>query len=805
MWHDFNFGIRILAKNRAFTAIALLTLALGIGVNTSIFSVVSGILFHTLPYKDADRMVVVWESNPGMNLERVGVSGLTYLDWKQQTQTLEDLIAFEKGSGTVTGLGEPEQVPGMRVSVNFFEFLGIKAHLGRTFNADECRGQHNVGVISYNYWKSRLGGNLKVVGRQFTVDGLSYIIIGVLPRNFYFPVPGELFVPWPNEWLQRGGRDNHYLGVMGRLRPGVTLDQARADMHNVSQRLAQVDPVQTGWTTSIEFTRATMVEAIQPALLALLVSVTVILLLACANVANLQLSRASSREKEIAIRLSMGARRGRLLRQLLTESLILAMTGGMLGVSVAYWSIGVLHRLFPLRLQIPGGAVEVDLPSYGLNWEVMGYALCISLLTGLVFGIVPALHASRTPLNEILKAGGRDAAAATHRTRNLLVVSEVGLALLLLMGAGLMMRTFQRLISTSPGFQSGHLLTMQIEIPTDSKRQQAREQADFFHQVEQEIAKVPGVRSVGLIDCLPLDEDDERRVFEIEGRPPESFGQQLQAPYRRINNAYFKAMSIPLLQGRTFADFDHRESPPVAVVDSMMAKRFWPGENPVGKRLHIGSSGSPLTEIVGVVGSVKNYGLNKAMEPTIYVPFLQHPTPRMRFAIVANVDPGSLGNAVKQAVWKVDSDQPVYKIRPMRELLDNSMAPQRLILSLLGAFSLLALLLAAIGIYGVMSYNVTQHTRDIGIRMALGAQTFNVLCMVLAQGMKVIGIGLAFGLILALTLTRFLASLLYEVSVTDPLTFSVVAISLVLVALLACLVPACRAMRVDPMVALRYE
>jgi putative ABC transport system permease protein len=805
MWQDFNFGIRILAKNRAFTAIALLTLALGIGVNTSIFSVVSGILFHPLPYKDADRMVVVWESNPGMKLERVGVSGLNYLDWKQQTQTLEDLIAFEKGSGTVTGLGEPEQVPGMRVSVNFFEFLGIKAPMGRTFNADECQGQHNVGVISYNYWKSRLGGDLNVIGRQFAVDGLSYTIIGVLPRNFYFPVPGELFVPWPNEWLLRGGRDNHYLGVMGRLRPRVTLEQARADMRNISQRLAQLDPAQTGWTTRIEFTRETLVEGIKPALLALLGSVTVILLLACANVANLLLSRASSREKEIAIRLSMGARRSRLIRQLLTESLILAGAGGMLGIAVAYWSIELLRRLVPSRLQIPGGALEIELPSYGLNWEVLGYALIISLITGLVFGLVPAFHAARAPLNEILKAGGRDAAAASHRTRSLLVVSEVGLALLLLTGAGLMIRTFQRLISTSPGFQSGHLLTMQIEIPTDSKRQRAREQADFFHQVEREIARIPGVRSVGLNDCLPLDEDDERRVFEIEGRPPEAPGQQLQAPYRRINNAYFKAMSIQLLQGRTFTDFDHRESPPVAVIDNMMAKRFWPGENPVGKRLRIGSSGSPLTEIVGVVGSVKNYGLNKAMEPTIYVPFLQHPTPRMRFAIMANVDPASLSNAVKQAVWKVDSDQPVYKIRPMQELLDNSMAPQRLILSLLGIFSLLALLLAAIGIYGVMSYNVTQHTRDIGIRMALGAQTIDVLQMVLVQGLKVIAIGLAFGLLLSLTLTRFLTSLLYEVSVTDPLTFGIVVVSLLLVALLACLVPARRAMRVDPLVALRYE
>lgn len=804
MWQDLNFGIRILAKNRAFTAIALMTLALGIGVNTSIFSVVSGILFHPLPYKDANRMVVVWESNPGMKLERVGVSGLNYLDWKQQTRALEDLIAFERGSGTVTGLGEPEQVPGMRVSVNFFEFLGIKAHLGRTFNAEECRGQHNVGLISYSYWKSRLGGAPDVVGRQFTVDGLSYTIIGVLPRDFYFPVPGDIFAPWPNEWLQRGGRDNHDLGVMARLRPGVTLELARAEMQNISKRLDQLDPAQTGWTTSMVFARAALVEAIQPALLALLGSVTVILLLACANVANLLLSRASSREKEIAIRLSMGARRGRLIRQLLTESLILSTAGGMLGIVIAYWSIEVLRHLVPSRLQLSGGA-EVDLPHYGLNWEVMGYALLISLLTGLVFGIVPAMHASRTPLNETLKAGGRDAAAATHRTRSLLVISEVALALLLLTGAGLMMRTFQRLITTSPGFQSNNLLTMQIEIPTDSKRRQPREQADFFQQVEREISSIPGVRSVGLIDCLPLDEDDERRVFEIEGRPPEARGQQLQAPYRVINTAYFKTMSIPLLQGRIFTDFDHRESPPVAMIDSLMAKRYWPGENPVGKRLRLGSSASPLTEIVGVVGNVKNYGLNKAFEPTIYVPFVQHPAFRMRVALAANVDPASLANAAKQAVWKVDSDQPVYKVRPMQELLDNSMAPQRLILSLLGAFSLLALLLAAIGIYGVMSYNVTQHTREIGLRMALGAQTLDVLCMVLVQGMKVIAVGLLFGLILALTLTRFLTSLLYEVSVTDPLTFSVVAISLVLVALIACLVPACRAVRVDPMVALRYE
>jgi putative ABC transport system permease protein len=797
----------MLGKSPSFLTVAVLTLALGVGANCAIFTVVNAVLFHPLPYDHPERLMVIWENNLGLDLKRVGPAGQNFLDWKEQNTVFEDMAAFDHGSGTLNGLGEPEQVPGMRVTVNFFAFLGTKALLGRTFAPEECQGAHNVGIVSYGFWKRRLGGATDVIGKKYMLDGLSYTLVGILPPDFYIPIHSEIFVPWPNDWLQRMGRQGRGLGVIGRLKPKVDVEQARAELNIIAQRIAQAFPQQEGWGVTIVPLQEALLESIRPALLVLLGAVGFVLLIACANVANLLLVRATVREKEIAIRLSLGASRLRLICQLLTESVLLGLLGGTGGILLAFWCLDALRKIVPSRIPIPGGAIEVVLPAYGLNWQVFLYTLLLSLLTGILFGLVPAWHASRSRLGEVLKEGGRDSAAsaASGRARGALVIVEVALALVLLTGAGLMIKAFWHVAAVDPGFRSDHLLTMQIELPTDSRYRTHPEQSQFFYKVQKEIERVPGVLASGLVECLPLDEEDEKRVFEIEGRPPDPSGQGQQAEYRRTSTGYFKAMGIPLLEGREFDEHDGAEAPPVAVIDITLPGRYWPGQNPVGKRLLIRDGVTGPTEIIGVVGSVKHFGLSQEVQPMIYVPFRQRPVPRMSLVVRTTMEPGSLTRPIKEAVWRVDKDQPVYKVRPMDELVSHSMAPQRLTLLLLGAFSLLATLLASVGTYGVMSYSVSQRTRDIGIRMALGADSGHVRKVVMKQGLLMVLVGVGAGLVVSLGLSRYLSSLLYQVSATDPSTYLSVVLLLTGVALLACFLPAHRAARVDPMVALRHQ
>jgi putative ABC transport system permease protein len=804
---DIRFAARLLLKSPGFFTVAVLTLAIGIGANSAIYSVVSAVLFHPLPYQAPDRLMVVWENNLALELKRVGPSGLNFLDWKKQNTVFEDMVAFDHGSGTVTGLGEPEQVPGMRVTVNFFDFLDTKALIGRTFTPEECRGQHNVGLLSYGYWQRRFGGAPDVIGKTFTIDGLAYTLIGVLPKDFYVPVAADLFAPWPNEWLERMGRHSHELGVIARLKPGVSMAQAQAEMNVIAQRIARQDPSQKGWGATVVPIIEALLEGIRPALLLLSGAVGFVLLIACVNVANLLLSRASAREKEMAVRISLGASRLRIMQQLLSESILVGVISGVAGIILAFWCLDSLRRLIPSRITVPGGAVEVVLPSFGLNGEVLIFTLFLSLLSGLIFGLIPALQASRSRLNETLKEGGRGSAAATAggRMRSILVVAEVALALVLLTGAGLMVRASRNLADVKPGFQSDQLLTMQIELPTDSKYQRQEEQSAVFYKIQTEVEKVPGVSASGLVECLPLDEFDESRVFEIEGRPPDPSRQGLRAEYRRTSTGYLQAMKIPLLKGREFTQYDNSGAAAVAIIDAALAQRYWPNEDPIGKRLRIRDGVSASTEIVGIAGSVRHFGLNQGIQPMLYVPFLQRPARRMSLVVRSASDGSGMIQAVKEAVWRVDKDQPVYRVRPMNELVSHSVAPQRLILWLLSIFSLLALILASIGTYGVMSYSVTQRTRDIGIRMALGAEKQHVQKMVLRQGLVLILFGIAGGLVAALLLTRFLSSQLFEVSASDPSTFGSVAMLLSLVALLACYLPARRATRIDPIVALRYE
>ena len=796
----------MLSNSPGFTAVAVLTLALGIGANTAIFSVVNAILLRPLPYPNADRLVLVWENNLKQGWNRVGVSGPTYLDWKEQSQSFDDMAVMQPGTGTLTGLGEPEQFAGMRVSANLLELLGAKAILGRTFRAGEGRiGHNNVAVLTHGFWQRRFGSDADIVGKKAIIDGMPYTVIGVLSPSFWLPVPCEAMAAWDNDDLRRQSRSSHELGLVARLKRGVTLEQANAEMRTVARRVWQGYPAMQDWSASVVPMHENLVEYLRPALLVLLGAVGFVLLIGCTNIANLLLARAAARQKETAIRTALGAARARLLRQFLTESVVLSLIGGALGILVAYWGIAVLRAVIPHSIPVPEASAEVLVSKIGMDARVLLFTLLISLASGLVFGLAPALQASRVSVSATLKEGGRSASASHGhaRLRGLLVVSEVALALVLLIGAGLMIRSFWRLQGVNPGFNPDHVLTLEIELPTDSKYRQPREQAAVFRQFLEHVQRVPGVRYAALTHVVPLAQADDRLTYLIEGRPQPGSGQGWPADVRRISPDYFRTLGIPLKKGRQFTDRDKEDAPPVLVIDESLARRGWPGnEDPIGRRLLIRSR---AFEIVGIVGEVKHSGLNKTAKPTIYFPYLQSPAFRMNLVVRSLGAPETLVRAMKSAIWEVDKDQPVYNVRTIEEILASSQSAPRLTLTLLLAFALVAVLLASLGIYGVMSYTVSRRSHEMGIRMALGAQPSGVLKLVVGQAMVLVLIGLAAGLAAALLLTRALSTLLYGVSATDPLTFVAVSLALAGVALAASYLPARRATKVQPIAALRHE
>ncbi|MGA2076313.1 MAG: ABC transporter permease [Terriglobia bacterium] len=786
---DVRYAFHMLAKNRGFTTVAVLTLALGIGANAAIFSVVNTVLLDRLPIRAADRLVVIWIRNLAHGWSRVGPTGRDYLDWREQNKSFEDLFLFEHGSGTITGVGEPEQVSGLRVTTNFGDFFGIKPVLGRTFRLDEAQGRHNLMILSYGYWERRFGSDPKVVGRGITLNGELYTIIGVLPASFAALFPMDVIVPFDNDWLKRADSD---LGVFGRPKPVITLAEASAEMNLIAQRIESQRLDRKGWGVVLVPLEAVRVEYIRPALLLLLGGVGFVLLIACVNVANLLLARAVSREREVAMRVALGAGRFRLIRQFLVESTLLALAGGSAGLLLAAWGTDLLMRVVPSRIPVPNAADAVLLPKIHIDARVVLFTLAVSLFTGIVFGLVPAFQGASCNVNESLKKGGRSSLAGreAHRVRAALVVGEAALAVVLVIGAGLMVKSFWRLLEANPGFNPQHLLTLRIKLPNDtkdSKYREPRQRALTFQQFLDNIAALPTVRSAGLTEIIPLSQDDmDMGRFMVKEAPPSVPGEAPAADFRDVSPSYFGTMGIPLLQGRVFTDHDNADGPRVAIVDATLARRFFPNQDPVGKHLQFAEV-SRAWEIVGVVGGVHDTG------------FDQQPVVR------TDSEPAAIVPAIKNAIRAVDKDQPVFNVKTMDEIVSGVVSAQRLAFILLGIFAFLALALAAVGIYGVTSYSVNQRTHEIGVRMALGARQSDVFRLVVGHGLTLGLVGVGLGVAGALLLTRFLSSMLYGIRPTDPFTYLAVSLLLTAVAALASYIPARRATKVDPMEALRYE
>ena len=803
---DLRYAIRMMVSNRGFTAVAVLALALGIGANTVIFSVVNAVLLRSLPFPEPGRIVMVFESDLKKQ-SREAIAGANFVDWRGQNQVFENIATYRQDTFSLTGGDRPERAWGVVTTASLFPVLGVKPILGRVFQPDdENRGSGRVAVISQSLWERRFASDPNVVGQKLTANGEPLTIIGVMPALFRFPEETDLWIPprqsVPEHVLRptvnmATNRDSHYLDAIASLKPGVTLEQARADMNAVALHIQEQNPGEMDRGVSLVTLREYQIGDIRPTLLILFGAVGFVLLIACANVANLLLARAATRHQEIAVRTALGANRLRLVRQLLTESLVLSVAGGGLGLLFAVWGIAPLTALMPANMP---GAKDMR-----VDGKVLGFTLGVSLVTALVFGLVPALQATKSDLNESLKEGGRGGTAGAHRSRarSLLVVSEIALSLVLLIGAGLMIKSFIRLEQVNPGFETRNVLTMRLSLPA-AQYPDGRRRAAFFQQVVERIGALPVAQSVAAISRLPLTPGNSSRSFEIEGSPNDSSGDGPSADYRVISSDYFQALGIPLLNGRAFTEQDNGDAPPTAIINETAARRYWPNEDPLGKRLRI-ESDDPWMEIVGVVGNVKHVGLDSQSKAELYMPYLKDPWPFMTVVVRSASNPKILADAMRNEVWAVDKDLPVPDIKTMDDLLSGSVARRRFNMMLLGIFAAIALVLAAVGIYGVMSYSVTQRTHEIGIRMALGAKQSDVVKLVVGQGITLTLIGVGLGLAGALALTRVLASLLFEVGTTDPATFIAISILLTGVALGACFVPARRAAKVDPMIALRYE
>ncbi len=815
---DVRYGLRMLGKNPGFTAVAVLTLALGIGANAAMFSVLHAVLLEPLPYPESNRLVTVWEKVrlPSYQNNRNEPSPGNFADWRKKNTVFEDMAAVRARSFNLTGTGEPVRVEGEAVSASLFSVLRMQAARGRVFTTEEDRpGGARVAVISEGLWGSRFGSDAQTVGRTILLDGEPYMVIGIMPAGFHFPDPDDqLWVPLALSDADLANHGSHFLyRVVARLRPQVSLAQARAEMDTIAARIAEQYPQSnTGQTVNLVPLRDDFVGALRPALLVLSGAVGLILLIVCANVANLLLARAVARQKEMAIRVALGAGRTRILRQLLTESTLLALLGGSLGLVLAYGGVEALKLVSPPDLGAEfGGLPRVS--EIGISGPVLAFCLGISLLAGTVFGTAPALHAARNNLQDALKErAGEPRIGRWFQKRSMLVVAEMALGLLVVIGAGLLLRSFLALQQVSLGFQPQSVLTFRV-IPRGERYAQSSARAIFYQQAIEKIEALPGVKSAAVVTFIPLTFARGSKGFTIEGQAPLTPGQIPIASYDVVTPGYFSTMQIPLLEGRDFSWADAPDTQPVVVINEAMAHTYWPNEDALGKHVKQGSSGetNPWLTIDGVVGDVRSFDVVTPPRPTVYFPTSQFQggsggSGILRDWVVRTTgDPSALAPAVRQAIWAIDSNLAVSRMKTMEEVRSASVAPQRFNALLFGIFAGLALLLAAVGIYGVTAYSVTQRTHEIGIRMTLGARPYDVLKMVVGQGARLALAGVLAGLAGALVFTRLMGTLLYGVSATDPLTFAGVAGLLGIVAVAACLVPARRATRVDPMTALRHE
>jgi putative ABC transport system permease protein len=802
---DIRFGLRGLAKRPGFTAIALLTLALGIGVNSAIFSAVDSILLRPLPLKDPERLVSVWEQTPRDGIRQNQAAPANFFDLQTQNQVFEQIGAYGPDDVNLTGDGDPERLDGQVVTANVFSILGVPASLGRTFSPDEDQpGQEHVVVLSDALWQRRFNRDPSIINRAITLNGESFIVIGVMPRGFFFPDREiELWTPWAMEPDQKAGRGDHYLTLVARLKQGTTLERANADLGSIAQRLSAEYPrTNEGLGFIAHSLHQDYVGDLRLPILILFAAVGLVLLIACANVANLLLAQATTRRKEIAIRIALGARHWTIVRQLLIESLLLAAGGGLLGVLGAFWGVEALAKLLPDSLS--------KLQNVSIDARVFLFTLGVSVLTAIVFGGVPALLASRTKPGATLSDVARDMAGGTsgRHLRRVLVVSEVALAVVLLVSAGLLIRSFQLLRRVDTGFNTQNALTMRMVLPFP-KYQKAEARRAFYDEVLSKIHEVPGIESAGMITFLPLSFHGMNFNFSVEGQPTTSDAKLPFALWRVVSPDYFRAMGIPLRRGRFFDARDSADAQPAVLVNRRLAEQYWPGEDAIGKRLKVGALDSPnawLT-VVGVVGDVRQTGLNE-QKLEFYVPYAQERRSFMAprdLVVRTKSDPATIAAAVRRAVWSVDKDQPVSNVRTLDQVVAAAISQERFQALMLGLFAALALLLACVGLYGVISYAVVQRTHEIGVRMALGAQPLDVLRLVIRQGMLLTVAGLVVGIIAGTFVTRVLSDLLFGVTPRDPLTFAGVPVLLLVVAFFACYIPARRATRIDPLAALRIE
>jgi predicted permease len=820
-FHDARYAFRGFAANPGFVFVALVSLAVGIGANTAIFSVASALLLRPLPYKNADRQVILWNTSPGLGITEDWFSTAQYFDIKTGIKSFSDVAVAIGANSNLTGDGDPERVGTIRVSSNLLPMLGAQPMFGALFSAeDDLPGQSGKALLAYSTWMRRYGGNPAVVGRTLTLNGQPYEVIGVLPRSFSLPrevMPtlgvvedAEIVLPLPLPANAAGVRNREDYNILATLAPGATIEQARAELDGLTARLRQAHPdfypPNGGLTFRVLPLQEQAVGRVRLALIVLVASVGFVLLIACVNVANLLLSRALARQREVAVRAALGASRGRLIGQLLTESIMLALAGGVLGLVFSYVCLEGIRAL--------GSASVPRLHEIQINWRVMVYAFSISILSGVLFGLVPALRLSRVDLQTQLKDAGRASAGTSavwgrgQALRRLLVIGELALSVMLLIGAGLLIRSFSHLQNVSPGFSPDNVLTLELTM-TGRKYGDADAVLNTYKALWERLSHLPGVTAAGGVTALPLSQMMAWGPITVEGRAAQAGEKFINADIRVVGGDYFRAMQIPLLKGRVFTEQDTRTTPRVVVIDDHMAQQLWPGEEPLGKRIRTGgfdvTPDTPWMTVIGVVGRVKQDALDADSRMAYYRYQGQTPSRAMNVVVRGSADPAGLAGAVTDEIRALDPDMPVYKMRTMGERIDESLAERRFSMLLLTLFAVLALALAAIGVYGVMAYLVSQGTRELGIRLALGAAPRDLLTLVIRQGMVVAMVGTALGVVGAMLLTRFMRALLFGVRPSDPVTFAAIATTLTVVALAASYIPARRAARIDPIVSLRSE